>query len=178
MTLDDLLDLFREYAKDVRLNLSALLGGEEGTPGLTPNQVWGIALSCTYATKSEVLRAALEPLAWEKLSPEAREAARIAATLMAQNNVFYRTMHLLESRDLADRPARLRMNLMNKHGIAKVDFELFCLAVSAQAGCGACINSHVRVLRDAGMSDDGIHSAIRIAAVIQAAAQALWIGNS
>ena len=65
------------------------------------------------------------------------ESAKAAATIMAMNNVYYRAVHLAENVDLSSMPARLRMNVIGKPGIPKIDFELACLAVSAMTGCGA-----------------------------------------
>jgi len=70
-------------------------------------------------------------------------------------------------------PARLRMNGLANHGIAKLDFELAALAVSAVNGCGMCIESHIHEVRKHGASDLAIQSSARIAAVLAATAQAL-----
>jgi alkyl hydroperoxide reductase subunit D len=67
-------------------------------------------------------------------------------------------------------PARLRMNIIANPGIDRLDFELLSLAVSAVNGCGLCITSHERKLREAGVSRETVQSAVRIAAVIHAAA--------
>jgi alkyl hydroperoxide reductase subunit D len=62
------------------------------------------------------------------------------------------------------------MNLIGSHGIAKEDFELFSIAVSAMNGCGMCIESHERVLLQHNVKPDTIQSAVRIAAVMKAVA--------
>ena len=49
------------------------------------------------------------------------------------------------------------------------------LAVSAINGCGMCIDAHVKEVLEGGVSRDGVQSTIRIAAIINAAAQALEI---
>jgi alkyl hydroperoxide reductase subunit D len=67
-------------------------------------------------------------------------------------------------------PARLRMNIIGSHGIAKELFELFSIAVSAMNGCGMCIESHERVLLEHGVKPEIIQSAVRIAAVMKALA--------
>ena len=54
-----------------------------------------------------------------------------------------------------------------------VDFELFCLAVSAINGCEAWVKSHEHVVLEGGLSEDQVHDAVRIASVIHAAAIAL-----
>ncbi|HLE01812.1 MAG TPA: carboxymuconolactone decarboxylase family protein, partial [Bdellovibrionota bacterium] len=112
----------------------------------------------------------------ELVSPEYVEAAKAASTIMAMNNVYYRFTHLVEDREFANMPARLRMNIMSSPGIPKVDFELMCLAISAISGCGACMNSHVDQARKGGLSTEGIQSAVRIASVLNAASQASLIG--
>ncbi|MBS0281901.1 MAG: carboxymuconolactone decarboxylase family protein, partial [Proteobacteria bacterium] len=58
-------------------------------------------------------------------------------------------------------------------GVDKADFELWCLAVSAINGCGVCIDSHEKILRDAGFTAEQIQAAVRIAAVVHAIAATL-----
>lgn len=69
------------------------------------------------------------------------------------------------------------MNWIGKPLGSKVDFELFCLAVSAINGCEACVRSHEQVVIDGGLSEDQVHDAVRLASVIQAAAVSLEIGD-
>jgi alkyl hydroperoxide reductase subunit D len=92
---------------------------------------------------------------------------------MGMNNVYYRFRHLVGKASYAQKPARLRMNRLVKPATTKVDFELFCLAVSAINGCEACIRAHEQVVIDGGLGEDAVHDAVRIAATIQAAAVAL-----
>jgi len=70
-------------------------------------------------------------------------------------------------------PAKLRMNVIGKSGVDKADFELWCLAVSAINGCGMCIDSHEKVLRNAGFTSEQIQAAVRIASVVHAVAATL-----
>ena len=65
------------------------------------------------------------------------------------------------------------MNVIGKPGVDKVDFELWCLAVSAINGCGVCIDSHEKILREAGLTAEQIQAAVRIAAVVHAVAATL-----
>jgi lipoyl-dependent peroxiredoxin subunit D len=174
VSLSELTDTIKDYAKDTRLNLSSVLS-EEGAPGLTKEQIWGVALSCAYSTKSEKLVSAIHSDAASVLSPEYIEAVKAASTIMAMNNVYYRFLHLSDNKEFSKMPARLRMNVIGRPGIDKKDFELMCLAVSALSGCGMCINSHVNELVKAGVSTEGSQSAVRIASVINAAAQAISI---
>ncbi len=107
-----------------------------------------------------------------KLSPEALTAAKAAASIMGMNNVYYRFTHLVAG-DYGTLPARLRMNVMAKPGVDKADFELWSLAVSAVNGCGMCVASHERQLREHGVTREAIQSAVRIASVIHAVAVVL-----
>ena len=100
---------------------------------------------------------------------------KAATTIMAMNNIYYRFVHLASGEDYARMPAGLRMNVIGNPGIEKVDFELYSLAVSAINGCGMCIDAHVAQLEKAGVSKSGIQHTIKIAAVVNAAAQAFAI---
>lgn len=163
----------RDYARDVRLNLETILS-PEGAPGLSPEQITGAALACAYALGSKDLAIAIEED--HAIGDAVREAAKSAAVIMAMNNVYYRSIHLAEDKELGRLPARLRMNVIGKPGIPRLDFEIMCLAVSAIAGCGMCIHSHSAELRKAGIELVGVQSAIRIGAVMQSVASALRIG--
>lgn len=165
----------QDYAKDIRLNLSTLLT-PEGSPGLNPKQITLIALACAYSTRAHALVDSIRAQSASVIGDAEVEAAKGAATIMAMNNVYYRTQHLAENPELKKLPARLRMNFIGKPGVDKPDFELACLAVSAIAGCGVCINSHVNEALKAGLPIEASHSAIRIAATIQAASLVEWIG--
>lgn len=175
MNLQSLKESIKDYAKDVRLNIDGVLY-EEGAPGLSQKQITAIALACAYATCNKDLIAQVEQASAEVLDDAHLTAARGAATIMAMNNVYYRFLHLVEDETFSKMPARLRMNIIGKPGIEKVDFEMMSLAVSAIEGCGKCITSHVHELRKSGVSQEAIQSAIRVAAVINSAGQALVIG--
>ena len=92
---------------------------------------------------------------------------------MAMNNIYYRFIHLAADDEIKKMPANLRMQIMANPGVPKLDFELFSLAVSAINGCGMCMESHLHEVVKGGLSKQGAQSAIRIAAVINATAQAL-----
>ena len=108
-----------------------------------------------------------------KLTPEALTAAKAAAAIMAMNNIYYRFTHLSSAPDYKTMPAKLRMNVMAKPGVEKVDFELWSLAVSAINGCGMCVDSHEKVLREHGVTVEQVQAAVRIAAVVHAVAATL-----
>ena len=167
--LEALRDALPEYAKDIRLNLGSVLT-PEGAPDLTLEQIQGIALASAYATKNAVVIQAIE--AETSAAGEAvHNAAKAAATVMAMNNVYYRFVHLVHDEEIKKLPTKLRMNVIGSSGIAKLDFELMSLAVSAINGCGMCMEAHVHEVGKAGATKLGIQSAVRIAAVVSAAAQ-------
>ncbi|MCX6123179.1 MAG: carboxymuconolactone decarboxylase family protein [Proteobacteria bacterium] len=168
MTLATFKETLPDFARDTKINLGSILT-EEGAPGLTLKQIQGTALACVYATGSLPLREALESEFAASLPPEDVLAAKSAASVMAMNNVYYRFLHLLEDDEIQKLSAKLRMQVIGKPGIDKTTFEAYCLGVSALSGCGNCIKSHAHELKKAGLSNEGIQSIARIAAVINAA---------
>tara|TARA_B100001939_G_scaffold86036_2_gene73668 strand:- start:11605 stop:12141 length:537 start_codon:yes stop_codon:yes gene_type:complete len=174
MSVQDLKSRLPDYAKDIKLNLSAVLS-EEGAEGLSQRQIYGIALASAYATRNKTVIESLTLETEDKITTEEMTAAKAAATIMGMNNVYYRFTHMVSDTDYRKLPAKLRMNVIGRPGIEKVDFELYSLAVSAINGCAMCIEAHVHEVLKAGISKTGIQSAIRIAAVISAAAQVLTI---
>ncbi len=110
-------------------------------------------------------KSALEQ-AREHLSLQALDAAKAAAAIMGMNNIYYRFLHLSSNEKYQTIPARLRMNVLRSHGVDAVDFELWCTAVSAINGCGACVDSHERTLREKGVREESILAAVRLASVI------------
>ena len=174
MTINDIRSSLKEYAKDIKLNLSNVLS-EEGSEGLSQNQIYGIALSCAYTTKNNQLIGAISKDAKEILSDEEVSAAKAASTIMAMNNIYYRFVHLVSDSEYKKLPAKLRMNVIANSGVDKIDFEIYSLAVSAINGCGMCIDAHVHELKKAGVAKESIQSSIRIASVINATSQALTI---
>jgi alkyl hydroperoxide reductase subunit D len=166
MSLKAFAESLPDYAKDIRLNLTSILSdqllGEERKAGLL--------LACAHGSGYKPLVEATEAEAAGKLSDTQANAARGAAALMAMNNVYYRFVHLVAKPEYGTMPAKLRMNFIASHGIAKEDFELFSLAVSAMNGCGMCIDSHERVLLEHGVKPDTIQASVRIASVMKALA--------
>ena len=166
MSLKLFADALPEYAKDLRLNLGSMLGDQT----IGDNRKYGLILACAHGTGYKPLVEAAEAEVAGKLDEAHANAARAAAAVMAMNNVYYRFVHLASNPVYETLPARLRMNVIGNPGIDKADFELFSLAVSAQNGCGMCIDSHERVLLEHGVKPDTIQAAVRIAAVMKAIA--------
>jgi alkyl hydroperoxide reductase subunit D len=167
--LEGLRDAIPEPARDLRLNLQAVLA--EGSLGV--EQRWGVAAACAVAARNARLREAVLADARAAAGDAVVEDAIAAAAIMGMNNVLYRFRHLIEKPSYGDRPARLRMNRLVKPAGSKVDFELFCLAVSAINGCGTCMQAHEKVVLSGGLAEEQVFDAVRIAATIQGAAVAL-----
>jgi len=164
MSLAALQDLLPAYARDMAQNLSVL--SEETV--LSEPQKWGVFLACAYAVGVGDVVRLIEAEASLALIPEAVTAAKSAAAIMGMNNVYYRALHLIPNQEYAALPARLRMNVLGNPGVPKVDYELWCLAVSAVNGCGLCMDSHEKVLRAHGVTAPEVQAALRIAAVVNA----------
>jgi alkyl hydroperoxide reductase subunit D len=171
-TLDNIRDAIPDYARDLRLNLGSVLA-PPGAPGLSEKQIWAIALASAIASRNPSFTRDIQALAAAYLDTAYLEAARSAAAIMGMNNVYYRFLHLVGDAEYAQMPARLRMNVIGNPGIDKVDFELLSLAISAINGCGMCIESHERQLRQHGISREAVQSAVRIAATVHAVARVL-----
>lgn len=164
----------QEYAKDIKINLGNVLT-EEGSAGLNQSQIYGITLACVYSTRNEKLIEAVSEDAGKFLSEDEVYAAKAASTIMAMNNIYYRAIHFVGDDEITKTQSGMRMNVMQSHNISKLDFELYSLAVSAINGCEYCVQSHARKVIKDGVSRQGVQSTLRIAAVINATAQAITI---
>ena len=168
MSLDALRNSLPDYAKDLKLNLGSLAT----EPLLTQQQLAGTFVASALASRNAAVIRALLAEFGPKLSAQALVAAKAAAAIMGMNNVYYRFTHLVGG-DYAQMPARLRMNIMAKPGVEKVDFELWSLAVSAINGCGMCMESHEKIVLHGGLSKEQVQAAVRIASVVHATAAVL-----
>ena len=172
--LDEVRAALPDAARDIKLNLQSVM---EQT-SLTPAQRWGVAVASAVASRNPRLRQAVLSDARASVSETVVEDAMAAAALMAMNNVYYRFRHLVEKPVYGEKPARLRMNRLVRPASNKPDFELFSLAVSAINGCGTCMQAHEKVVVEAGIGEEQVHDAVRLAATIQAAAVALEMGEA
>jgi lipoyl-dependent peroxiredoxin subunit D len=140
---------------------------------LNEQQAWGTVVASAITSRNpELISAALDEAATH-LTPEVLETAKGAAAIMGMNNIFYRFLHLSSNEKYRTMRAGLRMNIIRTHGIDPLDFELWSTAVSAINGCGACVDSHEKVLRNKDVREEQILAAVRIASVIHAIAVVL-----
>jgi len=167
--LDTLRETLPDDLKDIRLNLSSVLVGEN----LRPDQSLGVAVAAARFVRCPPLIEALEADARSALGEAAAGVladARAAAGLMAMNTVYYRFRHMIGKESYGDRSPRLRMSRMVQPATSKADFELMSLACAALAGCELCIRNHEASLLHLGTSEEACHDVVRIAAVLNAAA--------
>ncbi|MFF4748830.1 carboxymuconolactone decarboxylase family protein [Streptomyces sp. NPDC002514] len=164
MSLDSLKARIPDYAQDLKRNLDSVVDGSD----LTAQQLWGTVLATAIAVRSPVVLRELAPEARTRLTPEAYRAAKSAAAVMAVNNVFHRTRHLLSDPGYGSLPAGLRMNVIGDPGVDRADFELWSFAVSAINACGVCLDTHEQALRRAGLGRETVQEAYKIAAVVYA----------
>ena len=170
--LDAVRESLADDFKDIRLNLSSVLASEH----LQPGQALGTALAAAAFVRCPPLVQALESDIRSGLGDAAGPVvsdARAAAALMAMNTVYYRFRHMIGKPSYESRPARLRMSRMAQPATGKPDFELMSLGCAALAGCEVCLRTHEASLLHLGASEETCHDAVRIAAVVNAAACAL-----
>lgn len=151
------------YAEDVRANLAAVVGESP----LPERQLWGTVAAVALAAGQTGPLAGLLAEAEQRLGAEELDAARAAGAVMAMNAVYYRAKHLLGG-EYPKLPARLRMRVVARPGVAKADFELWCVAVSALLGCEVCLQLHERKAREAGAEVADVHEVLRVTGVVHA----------
>ena len=170
MDLQTIKDRIPDFAKDLRLNLDAVINRSSLTPALAA----GAAVAAAFAAKSPALVAALQDDS--PLEPTHRDAALTAAALMGMNNVWYPFVAMAADPELKTVRPELRMNAYASHGgVERTSFELYALAASIVGKCEFCVQSHYRLLRENGFTTQQLRDVGRIAAVVNAVAQVLAV---
>ena len=172
MTVDEIKELLPEYAYDMKTNFPNVLT-TEGAPGLSEKEIAAVAMASVMTTASKELTKAIEGFAKKHLSETEIKGAKTAHAIMSMTNVYYRFLHVADNQEYKRMPSRLQRTAENKSGIDKKAFELAALGVSAINNCKACIDFHELSLRRMGVNAEGIQSAVRIAAVINAVGELL-----
>jgi alkyl hydroperoxide reductase subunit D len=170
MALEALAQSLPAYARDVGANLLAIAAEQV----LTEPQKWGCFLASAHAVATPAVVQAIEAAAAASgLTPAEASAAKGAAAIMAQNNIYFRALTLLKNPDYRALRSRLRMSITFNPGVAKDDFDLWCVAVSAIHGCPDCLDAHEGALRSRGVSAEAVQTALRIGAVVHAASRVM-----
>jgi alkyl hydroperoxide reductase subunit D len=159
-----------DYAKDIRLNLDAVISRSS----LSPAHAVGAALAAAFAAKSAPIADAIREDG--TLDDAHRNAALTAATLMGMNNVWYPFVEMSGDSELATVRPELRMNAYATHGgVDRQSFELYALAASIVGKCEFCVRSHYKLLKETGLTTQQLRDVGRIAAVVNAAAQVIAV---
>jgi alkyl hydroperoxide reductase subunit D len=108
-------------------------------------------------------------------APVHAESAMTAASIMAQNNVWYPYVEMAEDPALKGLPAQLRMNAIASHGgTTKANFEAFSLAASIVGKCHFCVKAHYDTLKNSeGYTVEQLRDIGRIASVMNSVAKVL-----
>lgn len=164
--IDRIKESLPDYAKDTKLNLDAVL--KRST--LVAEVAEGCALAAVFATgNGKLVSVIMSSMTNEK----ERNAALTAATLMAQNNVYYPYNEMVDNA-FNGMPAGLRMNAIANHGgTSKENFEAYSLAASIVGKCHFCVKAHYETLKNAGYTVNQLQDIGRIAAVMTSASRVL-----
>jgi alkyl hydroperoxide reductase subunit D len=153
-----------DHSKDIKLNIDAVINRS----GLDLIDAHACALAAAIAAGNGELAFEIQmngPL----MGAEEREAAKTAASLMGQNNVWYPFVEMAGDESMKGLPAGLRMNAYATHGgVSKKKFEMYSLAASIVGKCHFCVKAHYDTLKKEGMTTQELMSVGRIAAVVTA----------
>jgi alkyl hydroperoxide reductase subunit D len=158
MNYESLKSSIPDYAKDLRLNLDAVILRSS----LEPEVAGACAVAAAYAAKMDVAP-------FKDLAAGEFNAALTAAALMGMNNVWYPFTEMADDSELKGLPAGLRMNAYaTAGGTTKERFEAYALASSIVGRCHFCVRSHYQLLKKQGWSVKQLQDIGRIAAVVRA----------
>jgi lipoyl-dependent peroxiredoxin subunit D len=164
--LNAIKDKLPDYAKDIRLNLDAVVARSS----LAPEDATAIALAAAFASNSKPLIDAFSAATPE----DERNGALTAAALMGMNNIWYPYLEMAGDEELKTVRPELRMNAYATHGgVTKLKFESYALAASIVGKCHFCVGSHYALLKKEGITVQQLRDIGRIAAVVNAAALVL-----
>jgi alkyl hydroperoxide reductase subunit D len=156
-----------EYAKDTKLNIDAVI--KRST--LPVEEAEAVALAAAFATGNSKLWTWIHSQLADR---KEADAALTAASIMAQNNVWYPYVEMADDVNLAGLPAQLRMNAIASHGgTTKARFEAYSLAASIVGKCEFCVKAHYDGLKTMGYTVEQLRDIGRIAAVMNSVAKVL-----
>lgn len=165
--VDQLKETIPDYAKDTRLNIDAVI--KRST--LAPELAEALALSAAFATGNTKLWTWIHSVLVDR---KEADAALTAASIMAQNNVWYPFVEMVDDPALAGLPAQLRMNAIASHGgTTKANFEAYSLVASIVGKCHFCVKAHYQTLKAEGYTVEQLRDIGRIAAVITSVSRVL-----
>ena len=165
--VDDIKGALPEYAKDTKLNLDAVIN-RSTLDSIVAN---GCALAAAMATGNGKLVSFIQSNIEDA---KERDASLIAGSIMAQNNVWYPYVEMVNDPALSGLPAQLRMNAIISHGGTTKDrFEAYSLAASIVGKCHFCVKAHYDTLKKEGYTVEQLRDIGRIAAVMTAVSRVM-----
>ncbi len=165
--VDQLKETIPDYAKDTKLNLDAVI--KRST--LPVEEAEAIAVAAAFATGNSKFWTWVHSVIAER---NEADAALTAASIMAQNNVWYPYVEMADDEQLKGLPAQLRMNAIASHGgTTKARFEAYSLAASIVGKCHFCVKAHYDTLKQEGYTVEQLRDIGRIASVMNSVAKVL-----
>ncbi len=165
--VDQLKETIPDYAKDTKLNLDAVI--KRST--LPVEEAEAVAVAAAFATGNSKFWTWIHSVIADR---KEADAALTAASIMAQNNVWYPYVEMADDEALKGLPAQLRMNAIASHGgTTKARFEAYSLAASIVGKCHFCVKAHYETLKKEGYTVEQLRDIGRIAAVINSTAKVL-----
>jgi len=156
-----------EYAKDTKLNIDAVIKRSS----LPVEEAEAVALAAAFATGNSKLWTWVHSQLSDR---KEADAALTAASLMAQNNIWYPYVEMVDDPNLAGLPAQLRMNAISSHGgTTKARFEAYSLSASIVGKCHFCVKAHYETLKKEGYTVEQLRDIGRIAAVMNSVARVI-----
>jgi len=166
--IEEIKESIPDFAKDTRLNLDAIYN----RTSLSKELVEGCMVACVVAIGNTRLSEYITSKV--TISDKEFNAATTAASLMAQNNVWYPYVEMTEDPALKGLGAGLRMNAISTHGgTSKANFEAYSLAASIIGKCHFCVKAHYDTLKKEGFTVEQLRDIGRIASVMNAVAKAI-----
>ncbi len=165
--VDQLKETIPDYAKDTKLNLDAVI--KRST--LPVEEAEAIAVAAAFATGNSKFWTWVHSVIADR---KEADAALTAASIMAQNNVWYPYVEMADDEQLKGLPAQLRMNAIASHGgTTKARFEAYSLAASIVGKCHFCVKAHYDTLKQEGYTVEQLRDIGRIASVMNSVAKVL-----
>ena len=165
--VDQLKDSIPEYAKDIKLNLDAVVNRSS----IDPEHALYLSISAAFATGNAKLLSFITASATNDVE---KIAALTAGSMMAQNNVWYPYVEMAGDENLKGLTPQLRMNaILNHGGSTKAKFEAYSLISSIIGKCHFCVKAHYETCKENGYSVEQLRDIGRLAATINALSKVL-----
>lgn len=165
--VEQLAENLPRYAKDIKLNLDAVINRST----IDSEEALYLSIAAAVSTGNSKL---LTFILANATNENERDAALYAGAIMAQNNVWYPYLEMANDSNLKGLPAQLRMNGIATHGgTTKGRFEAYCLASSIIGKCHFCVKAHYETLKEEGYTVEQLRDIGRIAATINSLAKIL-----